>query len=136
MSVGRITHSMIAKDWRPNRKAIEAESVPKCIADLLQLCWHADPSERPSFSEIEHFLKVDAMQSIQGVGGTRNSRRTSTSGSLALRIAKLKNEAKGKSTKEDQDSVEVLKRRVQELEEENKELKGEGSSSVRPASPA
>ncbi|GMH87141.1 hypothetical protein TrVE_jg6880 [Triparma verrucosa] len=131
MSVGRITHSMIAKDWRPSGKAIEAENIPKCIVGLLQLCWHADPSERPSFSEIEHFLKVDAMQSIQGVVGTGNIRRTSTSGSLALRIAKHKHEAKGKSTKEDQDSVEVLKRRVQELEEENKELKGES----RPASP-
>ncbi|GMH54942.1 hypothetical protein TrLO_g10001 [Triparma laevis f. longispina] len=145
ISVGRITHAIIAKDWRPNAKYLEAVNFPKRVVDLLRLCWSAKAEERPSFAEIEQFLKVDAMQNIQGDAGTGKIRRTSTSGSLALRIiAKKRVEEKESGAGQGGDGGELsldemrkkfeeLEDKVKDLEDENKELRsgGGGGDEVR-----
>ena len=86
------------------------------------LCWHPNPQERPSFTEIEHFLKVDAMQDIQGDVESGKIRRTSTSGSLALRILATK-----RTDNKEEETVETIKERVNEMRETIKQLEEENA---------
>ena len=117
MSLGRISHNLVSKDWRPVSKVLArggitaGTSMPDTIAGLITICWHRDPDERPDFDEIIGYLETSAKEGISGMAGTLNmegkessdgagksGRRTSTSGMLAVKIAaskEVKNEMKG-----------------------------------------
>ncbi len=84
VSIGRVTHNIIAKDWRPAEKHLKRLEIPPSIIGLIQICL-SDVDERPSFKEIDEFLKTNAMADIQGTTGG-GIRRTSTSGALAMKI--------------------------------------------------
>jgi hypothetical protein len=99
--------------------------MPKGIAGLARLCWSENPKERPTFDDIVHFLAEDAKKDIEGMhheasseGGGATNRRTSTSGSLAMRLATLESEAAPKS-KEDKltEQVDSLKEELQNMVE-------------------
>lgn len=57
-SIGRITHAIINKCWRPSNKAIKEYDVPPAMIDLLNLCWLDNPKERPPFAEIIEVRKT------------------------------------------------------------------------------
>eukprot|EP00520_Triparma_pacifica_P017360 CAMPEP_0118648248 /NCGR_PEP_ID=MMETSP0785-20121206/9053_1 /TAXON_ID=91992 /ORGANISM="Bolidomonas pacifica, Strain CCMP 1866" /LENGTH=1431 /DNA_ID=CAMNT_0006540425 /DNA_START=63 /DNA_END=4355 /DNA_ORIENTATION=+ len=142
VSSARISHSMIAKGWRPHPHFLTGEmatqhfNMPKAVANLVQVCWSEDPKKRPSFEEIVQFLAVDAKEDVddfesggtertsEGNGGTdstaRNGRqgrrRTSTSGTLALRLAQASKDEKAK--KGTLSREQILENEVDELKEE------------------
>jgi len=95
-SVGRVSHALVNKGWRPRKKVLLELGIPQTLCDLLSLCWLNEPEERPSFGEILEYLETAAMQEIMpdntqksegGGGGTNRTRRTSTSGALQSRIS-------------------------------------------------
>ena len=71
---------MVNKNWRP-LNLVEDLGVPTSIANLISICWHEDPTERPDFKEIQEYLTNDCMREVMGtVDGTGQRRRTSTTG--------------------------------------------------------
>ena len=89
-NLSRLSHELIVKDWRPNIDELEEVKevqLPVTVAGLLDLCWQPCPAARPSFDEIAEFLAQEVKNEVMGGGtGTGGSRRTSTSGSLAMKI--------------------------------------------------
>ena len=136
-TLGRVSHEVVVKGWRPNIEKIEG--APRSVTDLLSMCWEDDSAARPTFGEILYYAQAEVRNEVMGVEGGgpegKGSRRTSTSGGLATRI-KL---AKGKRDEEDEtkekeetnqldiwkSKCKEMEERCEELEEENKELEGE-----------
>ena len=93
-TLGRVSHEVCIKGWRPDIEKIEG--VPRSVVDLLGMCWGDNPDARPTFGEIVDYARVEVQNEVMGaVGGGTTGRRTSTSGELAIRIkiAKAKKEA-------------------------------------------
>jgi len=80
VSDNRVAHVMVNKNWRP-LNLVEDLGVPTSIANLISICWHEDPTERPDFKEIQEYLTNDCMREVMGtVDGTGQRRRASTTG--------------------------------------------------------
>ena len=131
-NLSRISHDVVVKGWRPDISGIKG--VPKCLVDLLGLCWANDPELRPSFGEIVDYVQAEVRNEVMGTegGGPEGSpiRRTSTSGGLAMRItvAKSKKEEQGQAKEEEEGELDKLRIKCAELERELKEVReGEGS---------
>jgi len=100
VNAGRISHKMINNQWRPSFKFITEElQMPQTIASLLLLCWDQDPTKRPTAREITEYLENDSSKTnIEGFTttdsptGRKLVRKTSTSGTLLMRIATRKRE--------------------------------------------
>ena len=93
-NLSRLSHEMVVKGWRPNIEKIEG--IPRSVIDLLDMCWQEYPDARPKFGEIVDYTQAEVRNEVMGVegGGTegKGSRRTSTSGGLAIRIKMAKAE--------------------------------------------
>ena len=142
-TLGRVSLEVVVRGWRPNIEGIEG--APRCVIDLLSMCWEDCPDARPTFGEIVGYAQAELLNEVMGAegGGTegKGSHRTSTSGGLAMRI----DVAKGKKAEEEavkekgvdvakekeeaseldiwKNRCEELKSRCEELEEELKESK-------------
>ena len=99
-NVSRISHEMLIQGWRPNIEGING--APRAVIDLLGMCWEEYANARPTFAEIVEYVQTEVRAEVMGEegGGTegKGSRRTSTSGGLAMPIkaakAKKKEEEK------------------------------------------
>jgi len=128
-NVGRISHEMLIQGWRPNTEDIEG--APRAVIDLLGMCWEEYADARPTFGEIVEYVQTEVRAEVMGEegGGTegKSSRRTSTSGGLAMRIkaakAKKKEEEKGTQNFDKGEYVEQYREENVKLKEENAELK-------------
>jgi len=132
-TLGRVSHDVVVKGWRPNIEGIEG--APRCVIDLLSLCWEEYPDARPTFGDIVDYAQGEMRNEVMGAegGGTegKGSRRTSTSGGLAMRIQMA--EAKKRdmqedavfkaNRKEEASDVDDWKSKCAELERELKELR-------------
>jgi hypothetical protein len=96
---------MISKGWRPQRNALVELGIPGTIVDLLLQCWQENQKSRPTFAEVLEYLEKEAraeiMPSLGGPDTQSNSRRSSTSGSLRLRILGQKRAEEGSKGEED-----------------------------------
>ena len=131
-TLGRVSHEVIIQGWRPDVEIIEG--VPRSVIDLLSMCWEEYPDARPTFGEIVDYAQTEVRKEVMGAesGGTegKGSRRTSTSGGLAVRIqmakAKKEQEKLEEEGKEDKASeLDVWKSRCAEMEGRCEELEGE-----------
>jgi len=101
-NVSRISHEMLIQGWRPNIE--DLEGVPLAVVDLLNMSWEEYPDARPTFDEIFEYVQTVVRREVMGEEGEgtekRRTRRTSTSGGLAMRIkvAKGKAEEEKKAT--------------------------------------
>jgi len=125
-TLGRVSHEVVIRGWRPNLELIEG--VPQSVIDLLGMCWKEYPDARPKFGEIVDYTQAEVRNEVMGVegGGTegKGSRRTSTSGGLAMRI----NLAKGKRDHEDEaeelSELGIWKSKCAEMEGRCEEMEG------------
>jgi len=134
-SAGRCSHKMISQKWRPlSTYLVNTLKMPQTIADLLMVCWDGVPANRPNFGEISEYLETEAKSGIMamastapeqggegGGGGATGKRRTSTSGSLGLRIQARKAEEQ-KQVKNGGNKLEKM-RKGEELVKENDTLR-------------
>ncbi|GMH46507.1 hypothetical protein TrRE_jg8114, partial [Triparma retinervis] len=101
-SIGRVSHSLISKGWRPKREMLEELDIPRVMVDLVLQCWKEDPHKRPTFAEVLEYLEKEAtkeiLMSTQTLPGSpvtskpgTYGRRSSTSGALRMRILVQKN---------------------------------------------
>ncbi|GMH71595.1 hypothetical protein TrRE_jg5529, partial [Triparma retinervis] len=131
VSLGKVSHSIINKGWRPRRSILKEIGMPDCIADLLTICWLDSPNDRPSFSEIMDYLETEAMDQIlpgqvdltgQVDASTGRTRRSSVTGALKNKITKHKLDASGtlRGEAEDKAKIDSMLRTMMEL------LKGGG----------
>ena len=123
--------------------------MPESLVDLCKVCWSPDPEDRPTFAEIQEYLEIDVKRAImgestrkganlalagggvevaggtEGTGGTGGTfgRRTSTSGSLALRMSLMLPRG-GEAHKQDEEGgkEEQKNTRIEELERQNRHL--------------
>ncbi|GMH79298.1 hypothetical protein TL16_g08097 [Triparma laevis f. inornata] len=109
VSDNRVAHVMVNKGWRP-LNIVEDLGTPTSIANLISICWHDDPSERPDFKEISEYLMTDCMNEIMGATGTGNRRRTSTTGMRVQR--RILNAQQERETKLNKEKEEELKAAV------------------------
>jgi len=137
VNLSRISHGIVVREWRPEPEVLAALGMPKLMVDLLTVCWAVDEDIRPGFDDILGFLETDAKKEIMEATGTAvgsagstevTSRRTSTSGGLALRImnqntqlAEEKSEEKGGGS-----TIKELKKEISNLRRIIKEG-GEGA---------
>lgn len=123
----RITHKMINNAWRPNYEyMIEDLKMPEAIGGLLLLCWDHAKEKRPSFDEAMTFLENEGKQSVMGADtdSKNNGRRTSTSGSLQLRITQRRQEEKEKAPlSAPEGALNESDMQVQMLKNDNKKMK-------------
>jgi len=138
VNLSRISHHLVVSGWRPSLEILENKlDVPRCIVDLLSICWADNQMSRPSFHEIVEYIEVDCKKIIMegtnrsgGSGGgskegtevcsSHNTRRTSTSGGLQVRIANHRHKQLEASFDADDfkdcwDSIELLRDKVKEL---------------------
>ena len=120
--------------------------MPESLVDLCKVCWSPDPEDRPTFAEIQEYLEIDVKRAImdgstrkganialagggvevaggtEGTGGTFG-RRTSTSGSLALRMSLMLPRG-GEAHKQGEEGGEEEQKntRIEELERQNRHL--------------
>lgn len=92
-SLGRITHAMVTKGWRPNLKSLKELDIPKSICECMSLCWLDNPDERPNFVEVLDHMEKEATMEIMPAAAfvdpstsLRSSRRKSVSGVLKARL--------------------------------------------------
>ena len=133
-TLGRVSHEVVIKEWRPNMEGIEG--VPRSVVELLMICWAEYPDVRPTFREIVDYVQAEVREEVmKEEGGTKSGRRTSTSGGLAMRIQLAKAErdqeklglkmAEEKVKEDEASELDVWKSRCKEIEERNAELEGE-----------
>jgi len=135
-TLGRVSHEVVIKGWRPGMEGIEG--VPRSVIDLLGMCWEEYPDARPTFGEIVEFVQAEVRNEVMKEDGgisRRGSRRTSTSGGLAMRILSAKAEkeqemfekekAEEKVKEDEASELDVWKSRCKKMEERNAELEGE-----------
>ena len=127
-NVSRISHEMLIQGWRPNIE--EINGAPRAVIDLLGMCWEEYADARPTFAEIVEYVQTEVRAEVMGEegGGTegKGSRRTSTSGGLAMRImaAKAKKEEeKGTQNVDKGESMEQYREEIVKLKEEIAKLK-------------
>ena len=82
-SVGRVSHALISKVWRPGRGALEEQGIPRSLIGLILQCWEEDPASRPAFTDVFDYLETDAWTEVMPESSTK---RKSTSGSLRAKI--------------------------------------------------
>ena len=58
--VGRVTHALINKGWRPKIKFLEEMGIPHTLIELIAQCLLEDASSRPTFAEVLEYLETDA----------------------------------------------------------------------------
>jgi serine/threonine protein kinase len=141
-SIGKVSHNIITKGWRPKRNVLKEVGMPDCISDLLTLCWLDDPEKRPSFSEIMDYLETEAMKLILPNAGydtirahgahlnspdTGRTRRSSVSGALKNRIAQQKIVAANQNDKSDSENNDKVGSARSALVSAIELLKGEGA---------
>jgi len=123
-SANFITHKMVGSNWRPDISHIEdEESAPRCILDLINLCWLEDPNKRPTFEDIEKYLSREGKMAIFGEVETASGssvRRSSASGQLSvgMRIAVMQKEKKSEEDEIDETKIAFWKARVSALEDQ------------------
>ncbi|GMH92356.1 hypothetical protein TL16_g12321 [Triparma laevis f. inornata] len=138
-SMGRVSHGLVSKKWRPSGRNLLEIGMPESLVDLCKVCWAPDEQDRPTFAEIQEYLEIDVKRAVMegstrkgqdltltrgAGGGSKGGRRTSTSGSLALRMSLQTLEGEGGTEEgggaggEDDEK----NKRIQELERQNRHL--------------
>ena len=127
-TLGRVSHEVVVKGWRPDMEGIEG--VPRTVVEMLDMCWAEYPDARPTFVDIFEYVQAEVRNEVMGEegGGTegKGGRRTSTSGGLAMRIETAKFEKDDEETRENDDKgafVEQYREENVKLKEENERLK-------------
>jgi len=131
-NLSRVSHEVVIQGWRPDIEKIEG--APRCVIDLLNMCWEEYPDARPTFPEIVEYAQVEVRNEVMGTGEGdtqgKGSRRTSTSGGLAMRIKFAKGQkdlTKNEKEKEEMTELDIWKSKCAELEAEVQELKEGGA---------
>jgi len=122
-NVSRISHEMLIQGWRPNIEGING--APRAVIDLLGMCWEEYANARPTFAEIVEYIQAEVRAEVMGEEGGetegKGSRRTSTSGGLAMRIKAAK--AQLAAVKVDPGEFVGDNKEIVQLKEENARLK-------------
>jgi len=125
-NLSRVCHDVVIKGWRPDTDSLGVVvGAPKSLLDLLLLSWADSPNLRPTFAEIVEYVQTEVRDEVMGTSGTegvetegKGTRRTSTSGGLAVRIQL----DKGKKERDEENAEDVdWEGRCYELEEKLKE---------------
>ena len=63
-SLGKVSHSLVSRNWRPSSRSLQEIGMPECLVDLCKVCWARDERDRPSFNEIQEYLEIDVKRAI------------------------------------------------------------------------
>ena len=101
ISDNKIAHLMVNKDWRPAGHVADL-GIPSTVASLIEICWLAEPDDRPTFKEVLEYLQSDIMNEVMNGGKEGTDRKTSTTGMMVHRkilAAKLTREEREKAAR-------------------------------------